>query len=153
MEIEWRKPPTVESCQVTVSAERVFAILSDAWLVPVWLVGAAHIREVDDHWPAVGSQLHHSVGAWPVLVSDTTRVVHVEAPHQLVMHARMWPLGEAQVEMRMDSHDDGAEIVMAEAPVRGPALWLDTRLQRFYLRRRNIESLARLATLVEKRRG
>lgn len=153
MDAGWRRPPTVVSRQVNVPGEWVFTILSDAWLIPVWLVGAAHIREVDEHWPAVGAQLHHSIGAWPMLISDATRVVHVEPPHRLVMHARMWPLGEARVEMRVELRDAGTEIVMSEAPARGPALWLDSRLQRFYLRRRNIESLARLATLVEKRRG
>lgn len=151
MKTEWSRTPTVVSSHVGVSAERVFTILSDAWLVPVWLVGAAHIRDVDAGWPAVGARLHHSIGAWPLLISDTTQVVAVDVPHRLRMHARMWPLGEALVELRMESRGAGSKIVMAEAPASGPALWLDNPLQRFYLRRRNIESLARLAALVENR--
>jgi hypothetical protein len=139
------------SRQVSVSADRVFTILSDGWLIPVWLVGAAHIRDVDAGWPAVDTQLHHSIGAWPLLISDTTQVVEVEPARRLRMHARMWPLGEALVELRMESQGAGSEIVMAEAPAGGPALWLDNPLERFYLRRRNIESLARLAALVENR--
>ena len=46
-----------------------------------WAVGAARIREVDEDWPAVGARIHHSVGAWPVLISDTTVVEEVDAPH------------------------------------------------------------------------
>lgn len=50
----------------------VWAVMSDGWLYPVWVVGAARMREVDDHWPAVGSWLHHSVGIWPLLINDNT---------------------------------------------------------------------------------
>ena len=53
--------------------EQVWAVLSDGWLYPVW-VGASRMREVDETWPEVGSKLHHSVGAWPLLIDDNTEV-------------------------------------------------------------------------------
>ncbi len=73
---------------VQVSPETVFKALSDGWLYGLWVVGASHIRGVDDGWPAVGRRIHHSVGAWPVLIEDNTEVVEVEPGRRLVLTAR-----------------------------------------------------------------
>jgi uncharacterized protein YndB with AHSA1/START domain len=143
---------TVVSRHVDAPPERVFAVVSDAWLIPVWLVGAAHIRDVDSEWPSVGSKLHHSIGAWPVLISDTTEILEIDRPRLLAFHARMWPVGEAIVKMQFDPDGSGTTVTMAERPARGPGLWVDNPLLRFWLRRRNIESVARLASVAEKRR-
>ena len=43
--------------------DQVWAVLADGWLYPLWVVGASRMRDVDDHWPAPGARLHHSVGA------------------------------------------------------------------------------------------
>ena len=40
----------------------VFAVLGDGWLYPVWVVGAARMRDVDPEWPAEGANIHHSLG-------------------------------------------------------------------------------------------
>jgi uncharacterized protein YndB with AHSA1/START domain len=136
---------------IATTPQRVFDQLADGWLLPLWLVGATHIRAVDSGWPAVGSRVHHSVGAWPVVVSDTTRVVAVHPPHDLVLHARLWPVGEARVQLTMDADGAGTRVTMTEAAARGPARWLDNPLQRWWLKRRNAESLARLAAVAEKR--
>ncbi|HZZ96277.1 MAG TPA: SRPBCC family protein [Jatrophihabitantaceae bacterium] len=139
------------SRRVGVPPERVFAVLADAWLIPVWLVGAAHIRDVDANWPAAGSKLHHNVGAWPLSVSDSTEVVEVDPPHRLVLQARAWPIGEARVELAFGPDGEGTEIIMTEGASRGPVRVFDNPLQRWVLRHRNRESLDRLATLAEKR--
>jgi uncharacterized protein YndB with AHSA1/START domain len=136
---------------VATTPQCVYDQLADGWLLPVWLVGAAHIRAVDTEWPAEGSCVHHSVGIWPLLVSDTTRVVTVDPPRDLVLQARMWPIGEARVHLRIDADGAGTRVTMAEAAARGPARWLDNPLQRWWLKRRNIESLARLAAVAERR--
>ena len=39
------------------------------------VVGAVHIRDVDTSWPSAGSQVHHKVGAWPVMIADATEVL------------------------------------------------------------------------------
>ena len=57
--------------------DQVWGVLADGWLYPLWVVGASRMREVDDHWPAVGARLHHSVGAWPALIDDTTSVLEM----------------------------------------------------------------------------
>lgn len=146
-------PPTVVTRHVATSPERVFAVVCDAWLIPVWLVGAAHIRDVDVEWPSVGARLHHSIGAWPLLISDSTEVVEIEPPRRIVLRARMWPAGEAMVEMRFEPHESGCTVVMTERAARGPAFWVDNPVQRLLLRHRNVESLARLAAVAEKRRA
>ncbi|HEY7007575.1 MAG TPA: SRPBCC family protein [Jatrophihabitantaceae bacterium] len=145
--------PVAVSRTVATTPQHVYDQLADGWLLPVWLVGAAHIRAVDATWPAVGSRVHHSVGIWPVLVSDTTRVVSVDPPHDLVLHARIWPVGEARVQLTMDADGNGTCVTMTEAAARGPARWFDNPVQRWWLKRRNAESLARLAAVAERRPG
>ncbi|WP_181779730.1 SRPBCC family protein [Pseudonocardia pini] len=51
--------------RIPASPERVFAVLSDGWSYPLWVVGVTHMRAVDQGYPAVGTRLHHSVGTWP----------------------------------------------------------------------------------------
>ena len=65
---------------VHATPDEVWKVLADGWLYPLWVVGASRMREVDDTWPAVGSKLHHSVGAWPLLLDDNTEVTAVEPP-------------------------------------------------------------------------
>ena len=75
----------------------VFDVLADGWSYANWVVGAARIRDVDPEWPAVGSKIHHSVGLWPLLISDSTEVDHVDPPHQLRLKVRLWPTGSGVV--------------------------------------------------------
>lgn len=50
-------------------------MLADGWLYPSWVVGASRMREVDVKWPASRSRIHHSVGVWPALIDDHTKVL------------------------------------------------------------------------------
>ena len=72
-------------------------MLADGWLYPVWVVGATRMRDVDEDWPAVGTCLHHSVGVWPLVVSDSTEVLESQPGRLLRLRARGWPAGEAEV--------------------------------------------------------
>ena len=72
---------------IHATPEAVWDVLADGWLYPLWVVGASRMREVDDHWPAVGARLHHSVGSWPLLLDDETEVVAV-VPGSLADPAR-----------------------------------------------------------------
>src|SRR3954470_19996366 len=87
---------------VQASPERVFAILSDGWWYSDWVVGTAHIRDVDPTWPAVGSRLHHKAGPWPLSLEDTSTVLEVEPNRRLRLRAGLWPLGEAVVDLRLE---------------------------------------------------
>jgi uncharacterized protein YndB with AHSA1/START domain len=133
-------------------AHQVWDVLSDGWLFPVWVVGATHMRDVDDTWPAPGAQLHHEVGAWPMSLSDTTQVIESDPGRRLVLRARAWPVGEAVIEITVEPHPDGASVQLAEGTSRGPAYLFDNPLQRKILKARNVETLRRLAAIVENRK-
>jgi hypothetical protein len=147
------RPMTTVSKLVHATAEAVFSQLADGWIFPVWVVGATHIRDVDDAWPAVGAELHHKVGAWPLVIDDSTRVLEMTPNRRLVLQARAKLFGQARVEIVLEPSGDECLVTMAEAPTHGLALGIDNPLQRYALRQRNVESLERLATLAEKRAG
>ncbi|PZS20332.1 MAG: polyketide cyclase [Pseudonocardiales bacterium] len=136
---------------MAVTPERLWAELSDAWTFTGWVVGASHIRGVDGSWPAVGARLHHQVGVWPLVVSDSTAVIESDPPRRLVLQARAWPAGEARVELTVTADGTGSMVRMAEWPTHGPGRWLHNPLQDALLRRRNIESLQRLADIAQNR--
>ena len=71
--------------------EDVFATLADGWLYPVWVVGAARMRAVSPEWPREGAKLHHSLGAWPVLVNDETEMVEWSPPRRTRLRAKAGP--------------------------------------------------------------
>lgn len=137
--------------RVRASRERVWAELSDGWMFTSWVVGATHIRDVDPDWPQPGAHLHHSVGAWPLTISDTTEVLECEAPERLVLQARAWPAGEARVEFTLRPDADDTVVTMVETPTAGPARRFANRAQDAALYRRNKETLDRLADIAEKR--
>ena len=85
----------------------VWEALSDGWLYPVWVVGAARMREVDDDWPGLGSRLHHSVGIWPMLINDETEVLESVPDQLLRLKAKVWPAGEAEVVIRLRPSGSG----------------------------------------------
>jgi uncharacterized protein YndB with AHSA1/START domain len=146
-------PTVVALTQATVQAppDRVFAVLSDGWWYSDWVVGTAHIRDVDPDWPAVGSQLHHKAGPWPISLADSSTVVVVEQDRRLRLHAGLWPLGEAVVDIRLEPVDGGrTRVLMYENFERGPLLGLRNKLNDLLLHRRNVEALRRLADLAER---
>ncbi|MFE7717716.1 SRPBCC family protein [Nocardia rhizosphaerihabitans] len=130
------------------SVNDVFAVLADGWLFSGWVVGASHIREVDDAWPAVGARIHHSVGPWPLTIEDTTAVRSVDPPYTLELEARLWPVGAAVVRLELrETGPASCEITMSERAVRGPGRLLPHAAQAVVLVPRNRESLTRLTDL------
>ena len=140
------------SQSVPTSAERVFAVLADGWLYPLWVVGATHMRDVDPGWPAVGTRIHHSVGPWPLNIRDATTVVAVELGRMLELDARVWPTGAAKVRIVLTPEGDNrTHVTMGEIFDRGSAQHLPMSVQAALMRPRNIESLRRLAHIAEHR--
>jgi uncharacterized protein YndB with AHSA1/START domain len=129
----------------------VFDVLSDGWLLSSWVVGAARIRQVDASWPAEGAVVHHSVGSWPMLLNDTTTVLKSERPHVLVLQARAWPAGEADVVIEITPAPGGCQVSMYEDAVTGPAKFIPPQVRHAMLKWRNTESLRRLAMVAEGR--
>ena len=136
---------------IKTTPDRVWAVLADGWLYPLWVVGAARMRDVDADWPDVGARIHHSVGAWPLLLDDNTEVLDCEPGHLLEVRARSWPAGEARVVLRLTEADGGTEVVMEEDVESGPARLVPKPVRTPMLAWRNVESLRRLAFLAERR--
>lgn len=136
---------------VRATPEQVWEVLADGWLYPLWVVGASRMRGVDDGWPAVGTQLHHSVGTWPLLIDDTTEVVEAQPGSRLRLRARAWPAGEGDVVIRLEPAEEGTEIVIEEDAASGPALLVPRPVRDAQLHWRNVETLRRLAFVVEGR--
>ena len=138
---------------IDATPEQVWAVLADGWLYPLWVVGATRMRDVDDNWPAKGSQLHHSAGVWPLVLNDTTESLEVETGRRLKLRARGWPLGEADVEITLTPVDDGkrCQVVLEETAVSGPGALVPPPVEAPLLGWRNVESLRRLAFIAEGR--
>lgn len=131
--------------------DQVWDVLADGWLYPLWVVGASRMREVDDHWPAAGARLHHSVGAWPALIDDTTSVLECRPSTYLRLQARAWPTGEAEVVLHLEPHADGTTVTIEEDATTGPGLLVPKPVRTPMLHWRNTEALRRLAYLAERR--
>jgi uncharacterized protein YndB with AHSA1/START domain len=136
---------------IDATPEQIFAVLSDGWNYADWVVGAVHIRAVDATWPSAGSQVHHNVGAWPVMIADATEVLACDPTSHLALKARMWPLGEARVELTWQPTPTGrTRVVMTEEFTGGPLLALRNKLNDVLLHQRNAEALCRLADLTRR---
>ncbi|MEU4014152.1 SRPBCC family protein [Microbacterium sp. NPDC028030] len=140
---------TSNTREMACTTDDVFRVLANGWLYPAWVVGASRMRDVDESWPAAGSQLHHSVGVWPALLDDTTEVLEWDPPRGIMLRARGWPMGEAQVTLRARTTPTGCQVRIDEEPVKGPAALIPRLFTAPMLRWRNAETLHRLAYLAE----
>ena len=138
--------------EVEAPAEAVWTTLADGWLYATWVVGASRVRDVDPGWPSQGSRIHHSSGIWPVLISDTTEVLRVVAPTELVLRARGWPVGVADVIITVEGLTAATcRVSISEDAVRGPAALVPRPVRQLAFGPRNVEVLRRLAYLAEGR--
>ncbi len=138
---------------VKATPDRVWSVLADGWLYPLWVVGATRMRDVDAGWPAIGTALHHSVGAWPLVLDDTTSVTGCEPGRRLDLRARAWPSGEAAVSIELEAVGARTRVRIREDVVSGPGRLVPAPLRHLPLAWRNIETLRRLAYLAERRGG
>jgi uncharacterized protein YndB with AHSA1/START domain len=136
---------------VQATPETVWEVLADGWLYPLWVVGASRMREVDHDWPAPAARIHHSVGAWPMLLDDETQVLESTPGAHLVLRARVRPFGEAVVSLTLEPVGARTRVVMEEDVAGGPGRLLPSVLRSPAIDWRNVESLRRLAYLVERR--
>ena len=130
----------------------VWAVLADGFRYPGWVVGTSHMRAVDDSSPDREARLHHASGAWPFLVEDVTEVESSQPRRSLVLLAKVRPLGEARVSVRLAEEGSGCRITMTEDAVSPAARSLvPAWVRHHFLAARNTESLRRLAALAERR--
>ena len=131
----------------------VFKVLSDGWLYPTWVVGASRMRHVDPAWPAEGSVLHHSFGVWPMLIDDTTTVLKSVPDELMLLRARGWPAGEADVLIQIAPAPGGCQVSIHEDAVKGPGTLIPAPMRHPILHWRNTETLRRLAFIAESKSG
>jgi hypothetical protein len=132
--------------------ERIFAVLADGWSYGDWVVGTAHIRDVDTDWPAPGSHIYHKVSVWPAHLNDKTLAVSSDPPRELVMRPHLWLFGELTVRFTLTPvNERETRVTLAEEPVAGPLRWLRTKVDDLLLHRRNSEALRRLSDLATRR--
>lgn len=136
---------------IKTTPQRVWDVLADGWLYPLWVVGASRMREVDETWPEVGSKLHHSVGVWPALLDDDTEVTASEPLQLIALRARGWPAGEADVQLTLSVQGAETRVVIEEDIVSGPGKLVPLPLRAPGVKWRNIETLRRLAFIAERR--
>ncbi len=136
---------------INAPVEKVWEVLADGWLYPLFVVGASRMRDVDDSWPAVGAKLHHSVGAWPALLDDTTSVLECTEHQRLALRARAWPAGEAEVVFTLEARGGSTDLTIEEDAVSGPGALVPKPLRDIQLKLRNIETLQRFAYIAERR--
>ncbi|QBR93310.1 SRPBCC family protein [Nocardioides euryhalodurans] len=130
---------------------KVWDVLADGWLYPLWVVGATRMRQVDETWPAPGAKLHHSAGVWPLVIDDTTEVLEVMPGAALRLKARGWPAGEAEVLLTLTPEGEGTLVEIREDAVSGPGRLMPAPLRSPLLTWRNRETLRRLASVAEGR--
>jgi NAD(P)-dependent dehydrogenase (short-subunit alcohol dehydrogenase family)/uncharacterized protein YndB with AHSA1/START domain len=135
---------------IDAAPEDVFAVLSNPYCYPEWVVGAAGVRDHDESFPAVGSRFHHKVGSWPVGVKDHTEVIELDPPRRIALKAKARPLGTATIEIDLEASAGGTALTMEERPGdRLTTLLAGNPLADTALRIRNAEALSRLKRLVE----
>jgi uncharacterized protein YndB with AHSA1/START domain len=139
------------SAHIKASPAEVYRVLSDGWTFAQWVVGTSHMRAVDADWPAPGSKLHHCVGVWPAAIRDHTVVKEAESEKRLLLTARAWPAGEAEVELVLTPEGGGTRVDIREEGTGGAATLLRNPVGEQLIYRRNVESMARLTALVERR--
>lgn len=139
-----RKPMATITQVYNSPAADVWKVIADGWLYSGWVVGASRIRAVDARWPELGSRLYHSVGAWPLVINDSTRVAAVEPGKSLELTARGWPMGEAKVVITLEDLGTQCRVTIAEDAVRGPGLAVPKVLRDALISIRNRETLKRL---------
>ncbi len=137
---------------VSAPPEVVWSVLSDGWLYATWVVGASRIRQVEAGWPAPGSRIHHSFGVWPLLIDDNTEVIRADPPRELVLKARGWPAGEAEVRLTLTpERAEHTTVSIVEDATAGPGKLVPGPARQLVITPRNVETLRRLALIAEGR--
>ena len=130
--------------RMSCTPEQVFAVLADPWVYPTWVVGASRLRAADDRYPAPGSRLHHSIGVWPLVLNDETRVDEWDPPRRMVLEAKTRPFGTERVVIDVKPRGGGCVVRIEEHPYTGLVTKLPGVIADTLLKIRNAETLRRL---------
>jgi uncharacterized protein YndB with AHSA1/START domain len=136
---------------IAATPEQIFKVLADGWSYSDWVVGTAHIRDVDADWPKPGSQLYHKA-AVPFSLKDKTVVVDSDPPHWILMRPRLRPLGELTVRFTLTPVNEvETRVTLEEHFAAGPMGWVRTKVDDLLMHWRNKEALRRLSDLATRK--
>jgi hypothetical protein len=135
---------------VRANRQQIWDAMADGWTYSQWVVGNSRTRAVDPHWPQPGSAIRHSIGVWPLVISDQTVVESCTPGEELVLHAGLGRLGGARITLRLSDIPGGCRIEMIEVPASGPIKFIPDRLALAAVYPRNRECLLRLTALAER---
>jgi polyketide cyclase/dehydrase/lipid transport protein len=135
--------------RIEVAPERVFAVLSEPRSFARWVVGSREVRRADSDWPAVGSVFDHTIGIWPMVLSDHSEVVECEAPGLLKLLVKARPFSRAYVTLRLHAAGTGTQVMMDEVAADTRSRLVFNPLTDPLVRLRNNISLRRLKALSE----
>ncbi|NJC70316.1 SRPBCC family protein [Planosporangium thailandense] len=139
-------------CVINATPDQVFAVLADGWTYSDWVVGTAHIRDVDRDYPMPGTMIHHKAGPWPFAIKHVSTVLDCEQDRMLLLRVGLWPLGEAMVRLDLTPIGTSAtRVTMREHFTQGPSHWLQNKATDLVVHQRNKESLRRLGDLATRR--
>ncbi len=142
----------VENVLVHRTPEQVWDVLSDGWAYAEWVWGTRFIRNVDAHWPEVGSKIYFTVGVGPLRLDDFTEVQLLEPYSRMELEAHAGRLGTARNSIGLVPWGkDRTIVVLDEHPLAGPGGRLHNVLIELLLRIRNRRMVKLLARLVEQR--
>jgi uncharacterized protein YndB with AHSA1/START domain len=137
---------------IPATPEHVFAVLADGWTYSDWMVGTAHVRDVDRDYPALGTRIRAEVGPWPLTIRDESLVLECEAPYLLLLKIPAWPAGTYKVRVILTPVGDNAtRATLTAEPVSGPLRRLRAMIYGPVPQRRNRESLRRLGDLAARK--
>jgi uncharacterized protein YndB with AHSA1/START domain len=137
--------------EIAAAPAEVFAVVADPRTYPDWVVGCDRIRAVDPDWPRPGSRFHHTVGAGPAKIDDSTTLVRIEPPTHITLEASAGAAGTAAVTFTVEPGEQPGRtrVTIEEAAVDGPASRLPDVVTDAGLQLRNAETLRRLRRLLE----
>jgi uncharacterized protein YndB with AHSA1/START domain len=139
------------SRDISAPRQNVWDVMADGWTYSQWVVGNSRMRAVDRDWSAQGTRIKHSVGVWPFVINDETMSLECVPLEELVLLAKMGPLGAARVTLRLSDIPGGCRVEMSEVPSEGPMNLLPERLAALAMDVRNRECLWRLEQLAAAR--
>ena len=136
--------------EIDATRQQAWDVLADGWTYSGWVVGNSRIRAVDSNWPAPGARIQHSIGAWPALLDDETVVESCRTGYELVMLAKVRPLAQARITMRLEDMPGGRyRVEMSEVAVSAPLRWIPDSVQLLGVAARNRECTSRFAMIAE----
>jgi uncharacterized protein YndB with AHSA1/START domain len=132
---------------IAASPAAVWSVLEDAYSYPRWIVGSDRTLSADAAWPEPGSGFQVRL---PLGFTDSTESLELERGRRIVLDAAAGIFGPARVTITTEARPGGTCVTMVEDPAGKIRLLRYLPPVHLMLRLRNVESLRRLSTLVER---